>query len=408
MASPHFASAHSTDPRLRHAADEAVASLLERLGPGPPDLLVVFAAGPWDQDVLELPDLGAHLKAATGARHVLGCTAGACVEGMHELEGRAGLSLFAAVLPGARLTPARIEAQRQYGGSFTFEGLPDAADPREAGLLLLGDPFTFPMPAFLPHLAKEVPGMTVAGAMASGGTGPGTHLLYLDGESSPEGAIGMLLEGDIELISAVSQGCRPVGEPYVVTAAERTMVQKLRGKPAAEMMMRTIGELPDPERELFQAGAFLGLAMDPTRSEFRASDLLVRNIMGFHPQSNAIAVAAPEVRTGMTVQFMVRDSASASDELERLLSAGVNAWNPDDKPMGALLFTCGGRGRGMFDEPDHDARAVQAELGPGLPLAGLFAGGEIGMIGGRPFLHGFTASVALLRERRKPVIPDAF
>ena len=48
----------------------------------------------------------------------------------------------------------------------------------------------------------------------------------------------------------------------------------------------------------------------------------------------------------------------------------------------------------MFGTADHDAAAIEHELG-GAPAAGFFAAGEIGPVGGRPWLHGFTATVAV-------------
>lgn len=409
MLHPRFVSAHSTNPRLDQAMTEAVASLGERFGSENPDLLVAFFSGPWDESELRLPELGARLRERTGAAHLIGCTATAAIEGQVEFEGRPALALFAAALPGAQLTPFRLDVSREYGGALTFDGLPKFEDPLRAGVILLGDPFSFPMPAFLSYLGSEAPGLVVSGGMASGGNKPGSHLLLHGDGAQAEGAIGLSIEGDIELISAVSQGCRPVGEPYVVTSSDGQMVRSLRGKPAAKVMMSTIENLPDTERELFQRGAFVGLALDPTRSEFGPSDFLVRGVMGLHPQENAIALAAPEVRTGMTIQFMVRDSASASDELSRIMAAGSPHWVSNGSPTGGLLFTCNGRGHSMFPVPDHDARSIQAELGPDMPLAGLFAGGEIGMVGGRPFLHGFTASLALLRRRSNSIeVPDSY
>ncbi|MFT5290294.1 MAG: small ligand-binding sensory domain FIST [Planctomycetota bacterium] len=399
MASPSFASAHSTEPSLESAAVEAAEELLQRLGGSAPDLLMAFCAGPWSANDLALPDLSRRLQELTGARTLLGCTAVSVLEGTEELEGRPALALFGAVLPDTKLTPFRLNVHREYGGEFAFEGMPELAHPAQCGLLLFGDPFSFPMPAFLPALAESHPGLVVSGGMASGGSGPGTHLLFLDQDALPEGAIGVTIEGDVELISAVSQGCRPVGDAHVVTASDGHLVRKLRGEPAANVMLRTLEELPAPERELFRTGAYMGLALDPTLSEFQASDLLARGVMGFNPQDKSIAVAATEVRTGMTVQFMVRDAESASDELERLLAAGSGEWTNGLDPMGGLLFTCSGRGQDLFGSPHHDTRGIQAELGPRLPLAGLFAGGEIGMVSGRPFLHGYTASLALLRSR---------
>jgi small ligand-binding sensory domain FIST len=65
-----------------------------------------------------------------------------------------------------------------------------------------------------------------------------------------------------------------------------------------------------------------------------------------------------------------------------------------ERPAGALVFSCNGRGQSMFGEPDHDATLVQHEL-RSPPAAGFFAAGEIGPVGGRSFLHGFTATLAV-------------
>ena len=62
--------------------------------------------------------------------------------------------------------------------------------------------------------------------------------------------------------------------------------------------------------------------------------------------------------------------------------------------LGALVFTCNGRGEAMFGMPDHDAQTLDEELA-GAPAAGFFAAGEIGPVGGDSFLHGFTATVAV-------------
>ena len=63
--------------------------------------------------------------------------------------------------------------------------------------------------------------------------------------------------------------------------------------------------------------------------------------------------------------------------------------------LGSVLCACNGRGQGLFGTPHHDAAAVAEALGP-IPTAGLFCNGEIGPVGGANYLHGFTASIALL------------
>jgi len=96
------------------------------------------------------------------------------------------------------------------------------------------------------------------------------------------------------------------------------------------------------------------------------------------------------------VQFHVRDADTAHEDLLHLLSMKPTA----AEPAGALVFTCNGRGSRMFSEPDHDIGCVRRALVRNAPVAGFFAAGEIGPVGGRNFLHGYTASVAVFRARR--------
>ena len=165
--------------------------------------------------------------------------------------------------------------------------------------------------------------------------------------------------------------------------------------------METVQDLEDPDRDLFQRAPFVGLAIDPTKSVFERGDFLVRGIVGLQPEERSLAIADLP-RRGMTVQFLVRDAQSAGDDLEALMrSQGGGAIGAPGSAAsaGALLFSCNGRGSRMFDTPDHDVRRVRAGLAAEVPVAGFFAMGEIGPIGGRNFLHGFTASVAVFRPR---------
>jgi small ligand-binding sensory domain FIST len=396
MQTPHFISALATGGDATQDEAHVAAQLLSGLGGVAPDLVVLFASPHYG---VALDGLGRRMRSATGAGTLIGTTGGGIVGGGREVEQGPALSALGALLPGAEARAHRVAARQTAAGGWDFTGWPDAADAARSGLVLLADPFSFPMQDYLPRLATERPGLAVAGGLASGGRAPGQHVLWVDDEVHREGAAGVVVAGEVELSAAVSQGCRPVGEAYVVTGVRGNLLLSLGGKPAARVLLETLEGLADGERELFRRGAFVGLALDATRSSFRASDLLVRNVLGLHPQDDAVAVAASELRRGGTVQFMVRDAASASREFGEVLAG--RDWRGGAAPgeLGALLFTCGGRGRGMFEVEDHDAGRVQAALGPDLPLAGFFANGEIGPVGGKPFLHGFTASLAVLRKR---------
>jgi len=95
---------------------------------------------------------------------------------------------------------------------------------------------------------------------------------------------------------------------------------------------------------------------------------------------------------GQAVRLHVRDGESADEDLRHVLARELDELAVP--PAGALVFTCNGRGRNMFGAPDHDASALDEALS-GAPAAGFFCAGEIGPVGQRNFLHGFTATVAV-------------
>ena len=59
------------------------------------------------------------------------------------------------------------------------------------------------------------------------------------------------------------------------------------------------------------------------------------------------------------------------------------------------LFSCLGRGQRFFGVPHHDAGVIGDHF-HAVPTAGFFCGGEIGPVGVETFVHGYTASAALL------------
>ncbi|MFM7251404.1 MAG: FIST C-terminal domain-containing protein, partial [Planctomycetaceae bacterium] len=148
-------------------------------------------------------------------------------------------------------------------------------------------------------------------------------------------------------------------------------------------------EIDEVDRQLVRSSLHIGRVASEYQERFRRGDFLVRNVVGADPDTGVIAVG-DLVRTGQTVQFHVRDAGTAHEDLLHLLAAAASP-----APAGALAFTCNGRGTRLFPEPHHDARAIQDCLGA-LPVTGFFAQGEIGPIGKRNFLHGFTASIALV------------
>ncbi|NUP98117.1 MAG: FIST C-terminal domain-containing protein [Planctomycetaceae bacterium] len=305
--------------------------------------------------------------------------------------------MWCAELPGVELRPFRATA-RAEGDKLHFSAVPDIGDRSRASVLLFGDPYSFPMDEYLKRLNTNLPGVPAVGGMASGGMGPGQNLLISKDGIEAQGALGVVLEGAIELRSVVSQGCRPIGRPWVVTACEEHLIGKLGGRPALDVLMETMTALEPEEQKLFQRGPFVGLAIDAAKSQFTRGDFLVRNVLGLSRDERAIAVS-DILRRGQTVQFLVRDAASATEDLTQLMASAATGGTAAPDSCGALLFSCNGRGSRMFQRVDHDLRCVRTGLEAAVPIAGFFAQGEIGPVGGRNFLHGYTASVAVFRAR---------
>jgi len=377
-------SALSLAPDTGTAAREVLDRVAGDLGGGGADLAVAFASADHAEG---LGRLGAELRARGLARHVLACTGEAIVGADREVEEGPALSLWAIRLPGVDLRPIRL-AFRDGGVEGWPGDLPEAAAGRRT-LLVLGDPFTFPTDHWLKELRAHAPGLPVLGGMASGGQSPGSNRLVLDDDVHDDGAVAMLIDGRVSIRAVVSQGCRPVGRAMIVTRVEGNLIRELGRRPALEALREMFEELSAEEQGLARQGLHVGRVINEYQESFGRGDFLVRNVLGAD-ESGGIAIT-DAVRVGQTVQFHVRDAATADEDLRSLLDS---ARRDPGAAAGALLFTCNGRGTRLFPAADHDVTAVHDRLGP-IPVAGFFAMGEIGPVGGQNFVHGFTASLAL-------------
>lgn len=385
--------AASTNGDLGTAITTAARDAAAALGPGAQaDLAVVFVSkghGAAIRPVMEgLADL-------VPARTVLGTTVEGLLAGAEEYESGPAVAVWLARLPGAVLVPLALEyEQTADGGSFV--GWPEALDagwPANASLLLLADPFSCPLEGLLARMDEDHPGVPVIGGMASGGYEPGLNTLVVGSRTYDSGAVGVVIGGGVRVRPVVSQGCRPIGRPLVITRADANVIIELGGRPALERLREIYGELSPGDRDLVRTSLHVGRVASEYKDTFQRGDFLVRTVMGADPDSGVLAIG-DLVRTGQTVQFHVRDATSAHDDLVMLLQREAVR---DTRPGGALVFTCNGRGTRLFGTRHHDAACLQQVLGP-IPAAGFFAQGEIGPIGSRNCLHGFTASIALFER----------
>jgi small ligand-binding sensory domain FIST len=323
------------------------------------------------------------IRAELAPRHQLGCVAEGVLAGSREVEDGPAVAVWAGALPGAEIECFHAAAHQTEGG-IVVTGFPELVDPGLVALLV--DPFTFPAGPFLRRLNETHERVPLVGGIAAGGGRPGSQALILEDAVHAEGAVGAVVSG-LPVLTVVSQGCRPIGREAVITSCEGNVVHELAGKPALDRLRDEIAALTPDEQALAARGLLAGLVIDENKPEYDTGDFLMRGLVGADETTGALALG-DTVRVGQTVRFFVRDAVSADADLRRALRNGPG------HPEGALLFTCNGRGTSMFSEPSHDARVVAQALRT-QALAGFFCGGEIGPVGGKAFLHGFTATLAV-------------
>jgi small ligand-binding sensory domain FIST len=386
-----FHSVLSEHESTASAADEAVADVRDRLGD--PDVLFVFFT-PHHRD--EADALVEKLWLELDPQAVVGCSAEGVIGAGKEIEDGPGLSVLAASLPGVRVHPFHVAKDEWRDLLADPDALKErlGAGEQTRAVIAMGDPFSTPAIQLLPMLDQILPGIPVIGGMASAARSPGENVLVRNDGTYDQGMVGVCLSGDaLDVQTVVSQGCRPFGKNYVVTKAQQNVIQTLGGKPALQALRDAIMDMPPEDRELLQKGLFVGRAISEYKDKFGRGDFLVRNVMSVDNDSGAVAMG-DYVRVGQTVQFHVRDAATATEDLSLMLAQAKS--DRPDVPAGGLLFSCNGRGTHLFSEPCHDVYAAGSAM-PGTPVAGFFAAGELGPVGNRNFIHGHTASFALFR-----------
>ena len=365
------------------AAEEALAEC-----GGQPTCGFLFVSASWLPQIHEVLDL---VRLHGRIPLLVGSVGAGLIGRNQEAEGVDGMSLLLLSLPQTKLTPVLISTEQieesTGPGYWQMEtGLgPDDVD----SWIVLANPFAPDLERWLAEWNLAFPDAPSIGGLSSGGGEGSDTSLLLDGNPLDAAVLALAVKGG-NVRTIVSQGCKPVGEPFTITHAEDNLVYALGSRPAYQVLSETFNGLSDDEKERARGNLFAGLAASEYVADLKRGDFLVRNLLGADPQTGAVAIGA-RARTGQTLQYQLRDKITAHADLVEL--ATINGLQGCE-PFASLVFSCNGRGHRFFDVPDHDASTLAEIFGP-VPSAGLFCNGEIGPIGKASYLHGYTASVAL-------------
>jgi small ligand-binding sensory domain FIST len=384
----------SQDSNLQQAAHIVSRSVHDAFGGLGCDFACVFFSPHFSEDVSSLVEIIHH---KLGPKTLVGSMGAGVIGGTQEIEEHPGLVLWGLSNPNMEVTPFHLTSEKD-GEAISLEGWPDKLEghkPSQA-VLLFADPFSTPIDELFALLDRHAPGALAIGGIASGGMNEGESRLIVNDTIITSGVVGVAIQGGVELRTVVSQGCQPIGERYMVTKVDRNIIQELGGIPPMERLDATLMALSESERQQAAYGLQVGIVMDEHRSEFGQGDFLIRGLLGADRQSGYLAIGDC-VQEGQTIQFHIRDAQAAGADLHDLLSKECLACS-STTPKGALLFSCNGRGQRFFLTSHHDIAAVHQHLST-LPVAGFFAGGEIGPVGGKNYLHGYTASMLLFYDK---------
>ena len=327
-----------------------------------------------------------------------GCSSTGLVAGAEEIEKNGGVALALYSLPGAQLKEfyfTQSQVEESNGGAYWR--MEAGLEPEHSnGWLAFIDPFHLDSESWLRGWNEAYAPLPVFGGLASGTPADQTTQVYLNGDVFEEGGVAISVGGEVKLAGVISQGCTPIGETWTLTRVEQNLIHRIANRPAYEVLAETVNQLSADDQRKARGNLFIGLVVNEYLEDFHRGDFLVRNLLGGDPGSGVLAVGALP-RTGQTMQFQRRDARAASEDMRELLGrartqlAGATIY-------GGCLCCCNGRGKNLFGRSHHDAQMVQQQLG-GIGLCGFFCNGEIGPVGEKNFLHGYTASLALFVKK---------
>ncbi|MEI9864280.1 MAG: FIST N-terminal domain-containing protein [Limisphaerales bacterium] len=370
--------------------------LRAQLGTHPVSLGLVFMSPkffPNAQATLEILRVHARIPLLAG------CSSASLVAGSHEIEEATGIVLALYSLPGAELKGFRFTQTQvdEAADDAAYWPLESGVDPKKTnGWLAFIDPFHLDAESWMRSWNKSFAPVPVFGGLSSGIYSEQTTQVYLNGEVFEEGGVAISVGGEVKLSGVISQGCTPIGETWTLTRVEQNLIHQIANRPAYAVLAETVQQLSVADQQKARGNLFIGLVMNEYLEDFHRGDFLVRNLIGGDPNSGVLAVAALP-RTGQTIQFHRRDAVAANQDMDELLDH-VKEKIGDATIYGGCLCCCNGRGKTLFGAPNHDAELVQKELGP-IGLAGFYGNGEIGPVGEKNYLHGFTASLALFVKK---------
>lgn len=385
-----FISALSCSENYREDIDQCIQQIKEKLLYPTIDLLLVFVAESYDHFDSEY--LIEKINQELSVQCIVGCNACGVIGDDIEVEIDAAISMLAMNLPENELYPFHLTAEQinRIDHPEDMIKITDVFPTDLPQFIVLSDPMSCDVVHFIDQLNKTYPNQSVLGGLSSGILLKKDNWLCLNRKIYTEGIVGVGIVGKLKFQTMISQSCKPIGEPYIITRADNNILYELSGKPALYVMSEVVQDLAKEEKKQAETSLLVGLVIDEYQKEFSIGDFLIRNIMGFDMESGALSIGA-YLKEGQTLQFQLRDIKSSKLDLKKQLK---KIQFKSDQTHGAIMVNCCGRGTYLYNKDNYDISQIQKIMGA-IPVTGFFANGEIGPALGRNYLHGYTLSLGI-------------
>lgn len=345
---------------------------------GPVSAAVVFVCGTLGGRLTELAAAVQHARLPFAV--ALAAGNGVLTE-RGEVEGGSAAAGLVWSGPPARLQGLGVAGEQRTLGQELVERMPGGAS---AATLVLLQPDGF-SPMELRSLQHLPPGQRVFGGGTVGRRG--ALAVLSGGQLVAERGLALDLSALGVARVRVAHSCRLLGPMRAITDAQGSLVLKLDGKPALDVLSECVRGLEGQPLVL----TVLSPAQEDPDDSF-AETMLVRGVQGIDTQRRALSCAA-ETGLGLRMSFAVRDPGAARRALQRVVRQ-LDLGSAGSVPTSAVYVSCGGRGLGLYGKQNVDARIITERFGP-LPMAGFQSSFEIAPHASAAALQLYTGVLGL-------------
>ena len=374
MNSPTFKAACATGEKWQPIIDQCLADLGTEPSSANLGLLYLTESlAPYLDNLVE------HLREKTGIYDWVGTVgSGICYSSL-EVYDEPAAAIMLATLPADsyRLIPSGLEALTEMLGTNKNW----IAEHSAHFCIVHADPRNSHIPQLVESLSAELdPGFLVGGLSSASND---DLQFQVAGEIYEYGLSGVLFSSEIPVISAVTQGCTPLGNKHRISKCQGNIVAELDGKPALEVFKEDVGEVL--AKDLSRVAGYIYVGLPVSGSD--TGDYLVRNLLGIDPDQKLLAIG-DNFEEDTTIMFCKRDADTAREDMIRMLQDLRKRTTGEIK--GGVYYSCLGRGRNQFGENSEELKLIHEQLGD-FPLVGFFANGEIS----HDRLYGYTGVLTL-------------